>query len=806
MTVEDEDKPQPAPSDPLRVPSPTPPPPDLALVDQVAGPFPDDPIAALAAIVTPAPRPVEEEELRPEDAIDPTPDPPPRIASQPDFARAARASQPAMLRPMTPSQPDETRASSASAPDLSRASSRSLTDRPSQGDGDAVPDAEDSVSPDSSMPAAIAPDGVASRRARARITLRIPDDDIPGATSPQPPPVDAPADDSIISPMVVVQAMKIIAVGEPVVTPPAPLDDTDKPRKPMPSDADVLPLGEGDMQSVWTPGQPSMAEQTEPATSEAEEEVEPEPDDEPAAPAANLVVVPTPLPPPPARARMASVPPPNGASPAQHGPGPLPPVEPPRPRMGSMPPLDRPTPSAPPVGTYGPLPPVEAPRPRMGSMPPLDHPTPSAPPVGAYGPLPPVEPPRPRMGSLPPTATVAPVVPPVALQPADAVELADEDVSPDSTPPAEPEPATQRAPSTSPTPPLAAPLPAVVAPPKPTPSPPQAAPVVVSAEDVLAAVSPLPSPTQPRSPSPPPASVEEVQPEADEEEQEVEAEAVVEPPPAPPPKVVPPEPKPPRKPLPDQEGPGRRRVRAPWEEVFSDDFVRAFPRLTPQQVAAEATFVEESLGVQKGGVILDLACGAGQHAVELASRGYNIVGYDLSLTMLALAADEAQERGQKINFLQGDMREMAFEEMFDAVYCWSTSFGFFDEDKNASVLRRVHRALRQSGMFLLDLVNRDFVVPRLPSLNWFEGDGCVCIDDAQFDSITSRLKVKRTVMREDGKSREVEYSVRLYSLHEIGKMLHDAGFKVVEVSGHPATAGVYFGADSPRMIILSERR
>jgi ubiquinone/menaquinone biosynthesis C-methylase UbiE len=806
MTVEDEDKPQQAPSDPPRVPSPTPPPPDLAMLDQVAGPFPDDPIAALAAIVTPAPRPVEEDELRPEDAIDPTPDPPPRIASQPDFARAARASQPDIPRPMTSSHPDEPRASSASSPNLSRASSGSQPDRSSQTDGDAVPAPEDSISPDSSKPAAIAPDAAASRRARARITLRIPDDDVPGSTSPQPPSVDAPADESLISPLAVVQAMKIIAVGEPVVAAPAAHDDTDEPRGPMPSDADVLPLGEGDMQSVWTPGQQDAAGQTEPATSEAEEEVEPEPDDEPAAPAANLVVVPTPLPPPPVRARMASVPPANGASPGPHGYGPLPPVEPPRPRMGSIPPLDRPTPSAPPVGAYGPLPPVEPPRPRMGSIPPLDRPTPSAPPVGAYGPLPPVDPPRPRMGSLRPTDTAAPVAPPVALRPAEAVELADEDVSPDSTPPAEREPATQRAPSTSPAPPLAAPLPAVVAPPKPTPSPPQAAPVVVSAEDVLAAVSPLPSLTQPRSPSPPPASVEEVQPEADEEAQEVEAEAVVEPPPAPAPRVVPPEPKPPRKPLVDQEGAGRRRVRAPWEEIFSDDFVRAFPRLTPQQVAMEATFVEESLGVQKGGVILDLACGAGQHAVELASRGYNIVGYDLSLTMLALAADEAQERGQKINFLQGDMREMAFEEMFDAVYCWSTSFGFFDEDKNASVLRRVHRALRQSGMFLLDLVNRDFVVPRLPSLNWFEGDGCVCIDDAQFDSITSRLKVKRTIMREDGKSREVEYSLRLYSLHEIGKMLHDAGFKVVEVSGHPATAGVYFGADSPRMIILSERR
>ena len=243
-----------------------------------------------------------------------------------------------------------------------------------------------------------------------------------------------------------------------------------------------------------------------------------------------------------------------------------------------------------------------------------------------------------------------------------------------------------------------------------------------------------------------------------------------------------------------------------WEKAFADEFVRAYPRLTHRQVTAEVRFIERSLGIQPGGVVLDLGCGIGQHAVELASRGYNVVGYDLSLAMLAIAADEAQDRGQKINLLQGDMREMAFEEMFDGVYSWTTSFGFFDDEKNLSVIRRVQRALRKGGMFLLDLMNRDFICSRLPSLVWFEGDGCVCIDDAQFNVITSRLHVKRTIMIEDGTSRDAEYTVRLYSLHEIGKILHETGFKVVEVSGHPSTPGAFFCSESPRVITLAVRR
>jgi len=248
-----------------------------------------------------------------------------------------------------------------------------------------------------------------------------------------------------------------------------------------------------------------------------------------------------------------------------------------------------------------------------------------------------------------------------------------------------------------------------------------------------------------------------------------------------------------------------KRARYWWDELFGDDFLRTMDRLTEAQIKTEVTFIEDSLGVQKGGVVLDLACGSGRHAVEMAVRGYNVVGYDLSLAMLARAADEAHDRKQKLNFLHGDMRDMGFEEMFDGIYCWSTSFGYFDDEKNQLVAQRIHRALRTGGMLLLDVANRDFVTQRQPSLVWFEGDGCVCMDEMRVDFITSRLKVKRMVILDDGRTREMDYSIRLYTLHELGRMLHDVGFKVTDVSGHPATPGVFMGADSPRLIVCAER-
>ena len=197
--------------------------------------------------------------------------------------------------------------------------------------------------------------------------------------------------------------------------------------------------------------------------------------------------------------------------------------------------------------------------------------------------------------------------------------------------------------------------------------------------------------------------------------------------------------------------------------------------------------------------VLELAAGPAEHARELSRRGLDVTTLDLSAAMCARAGHLAKANGTPLTVVQGDMRDMSFEAQFDGVYCWNTAFGYFDEDKNAHVVDRVRHSLKSGGLFLLDVVNRDFIIRQSPSLAWFEGDGCVCMDEMSVDFITSRMKIKRTMMLDDGRSREVEYSMRVYSLHE-------HGFKVCEVSGRIATPSVFFGNESPRTIILAEKR
>lgn len=245
---------------------------------------------------------------------------------------------------------------------------------------------------------------------------------------------------------------------------------------------------------------------------------------------------------------------------------------------------------------------------------------------------------------------------------------------------------------------------------------------------------------------------------------------------------------------------------APWyEHFFGEAYLRTVRATTPKQVALECDFIERALRVPVGARVLDAGCGLGAHTVELAARGYHMVGLDISPTMVSRACDEAEDRGLQIDFVRGDMRDLAFEEPFDALLCWGTSFGYFSEEDNERTIRQFHRALRPNGMLLLEVVNRDFLISSQPNQVWFEVDGAVCMEETDFDYETSRLRAKRRVASHSGQQNDRLYSVRLYALHEIRGLLERNGFRVDEISGREATLGVFFGVDSPKMIIRAER-
>ena len=251
--------------------------------------------------------------------------------------------------------------------------------------------------------------------------------------------------------------------------------------------------------------------------------------------------------------------------------------------------------------------------------------------------------------------------------------------------------------------------------------------------------------------------------------------------------------------------PRKKRLKPWFEEVFDEDYLRTLPFMTSEQTLREVDFIRDSLNPAESGELLDVGCGYGRHAIELGEGGFRVTGIDLSLPLLIRAADESQRRALSVNFVHADMREMAFANQFDGAYMFLTSFGYFDEETNLKVAASVFRALRPGGRFLVDVINRDYVVSELPTRVWWEGEGCVVLEEVDFNYQTSRLGVRRSVVFQDGRQVEHDISIRAYGLHELGKLMRQAGFRVLEVSGGTATRGRFFGCTSRSVIMLCER-
>lgn len=114
--------------------------------------------------------------------------------------------------------------------------------------------------------------------------------------------------------------------------------------------------------------------------------------------------------------------------------------------------------------------------------------------------------------------------------------------------------------------------------------------------------------------------------------------------------------------------------------------------------------------------VLDLACGRGRHALNLAAAGYRVTGVDLAASALDHARSEAGKRNLNIEFIRGDMRQ-PLPGPYDAVVNLFTSFGYFhDPEENAVVFQRVADALPAGGVFIFDFLNahvvRRTLVPR----------------------------------------------------------------------------------------------
>ncbi len=257
---------------------------------------------------------------------------------------------------------------------------------------------------------------------------------------------------------------------------------------------------------------------------------------------------------------------------------------------------------------------------------------------------------------------------------------------------------------------------------------------------------------------------------------------------------------------PDRPTPWAYGGNLPWNDPqFSERMLRehldqshgAASRRTPER-HIQLDWLWAALNLHPGDHILDMTCGPGLYAVDLAKRGCRVTGVDFGPASIAYARELAAVEGvaDRCTFIEQDVRQFAPEAgQYDAALFLYGQLSVFTPAETAVLLQTISRALKPGGKLAVELLDAE----RLDKKNntwWFTDDQGLW-GDAPFLHLGERIWYEeeqlvlerfQTLHLETGKLDEVQLCDQAYSAEKMTAVMRAAGFTAV--STHPAWANL----------------
>jgi SAM-dependent methyltransferase len=123
----------------------------------------------------------------------------------------------------------------------------------------------------------------------------------------------------------------------------------------------------------------------------------------------------------------------------------------------------------------------------------------------------------------------------------------------------------------------------------------------------------------------------------------------------------------------------------------------------PETIARSTNWIATSVGLRPGDRILDLGCGPGLYAEQLAQAGFQVTGVDFSQNSIDYAITQAREKKLPIQYRCQDYLQLDDQALFSATLLIYGDLCPLSPQKRAKLLANVRNALKPGGCFILDV-------------------------------------------------------------------------------------------------------
>jgi SAM-dependent methyltransferase len=228
---------------------------------------------------------------------------------------------------------------------------------------------------------------------------------------------------------------------------------------------------------------------------------------------------------------------------------------------------------------------------------------------------------------------------------------------------------------------------------------------------------------------------------------------------------------------------------------FDGAYKLAWKSLMPVGLTeAEVDFINEVALYNSKGKVLDIMCGYGRHAIELARRGVAVTAIDNQIEYINEIREISRREKIPVNAIHIDVTKAALQDQYHAAICMGNSFSFFNKTDAMGILENISNHLVPKGIFIINSwMIAEIAIKHFRPRDWHSAGEYKCILDYEYKFEPSRIESEQTIISPKGEIEILKGVDYIFAIDELEDMFNRVGMRLKHLYSTPKKRKFTFG-------------